>query len=185
MPPPRPRVVAWLGLGVGLLATAAAPALADVVVLKNGLVYRGSVDKEPPVVQVFDSLKRVVIRDTKVQKIDGNDAPEKLERFLPQQPLEVHAGAMPPYAINIQATPWDETGRRTFKYLGPRMKKPLTMTQGIIALDPQTIRYRGIDGFWQGQALTTQVPKASVLASRSSASSTRGTRTTASGSSGS
>ena len=153
-------------------------ALGDVVVLKNGMVYRGEVDKDVPLVHIYDGLKRVLVRETKVQKIDQADAPEKLEQFLPQQPLKVHAGEMPATAIILPATPWDESGRRTFKYIGPRSKKTITMTQGIIALNPSTVRFRGIDNFWQGQIATSEVPKSSIL-SLLWASSTRPTRTIA------
>ncbi len=145
-----------IGIGPG--------ARGDVVVLKNGMVYRGEVDKDVPIVHIYDGLRRVLVRDTKVRKIDDQDAPEKLEQFLPQQPLSIHAGEMPATAIILQATPWDDTGRRTFKYIGPRSKKTITMTQGIIAINPTFARYRGIDGFWNGQIATSQIPKPSVLA---------------------
>ena len=62
------------------------------------------------------------MRDSKVAaKVDGNDALDQLEQFLPQQPLEVHADAQAPTAaINIQASPWDETPPADLQdYVGP------------------------------------------------------------------
>jgi pimeloyl-ACP methyl ester carboxylesterase len=160
----RARVRVLIMMASALATIAGGAALGDLVVMKNGMIYRGEVDKDVPLVHIYDGLKRVLVRESKVQKIDTADAPEKLEQFLPQQPLDVHAGQMPQTAIILSATPWDESGRRTFKYIGPRSKKPITMTQGIIALNPQTVRFRGIDNFWQGQLATSQVPKASILA---------------------
>jgi pimeloyl-ACP methyl ester carboxylesterase len=151
-------------LAAGLVSPASRGALGDVVVLKNGMVYRGESDKDVPLVHIYDGLKRVLVRETKVQKIDTQDSPEKLEQFLPQQPLKIQGGEMPATAIILQATPWDETGRRTFKYIGPRSKKTIAMTQGIIALNPVSARFRGIDAHWQGQIATSQIPKPSVLA---------------------
>jgi hypothetical protein len=150
-------------LGIATLATFATAAVADDVVLKNKLVYRGTVDRDNTLRQISDGLKRIIIRDSKIEKINPGDAYRNLERFQIVQPLTVHAGAMPTVAIGIQATPWDEKGRRQFSYYGPRSKTPVVMTQAINDLGPHMVRYRGIDGFWVGQTATSQVPRSVVI----------------------
>jgi pimeloyl-ACP methyl ester carboxylesterase len=160
----RRRGLALAALLTGMMTVSAPWLLADVVTLKNGTVYRGLVDKDVPLVQIYDGLKRIVVRETKVAQINQADAPEKLEQFLPKQPLKVIAGQMPAYAHQIQTTPWDDSGRRTFTYEGPRSKKLITMTQGIYSLNPSIAKFAGIDGLWQGQIATSQIPKKSVLA---------------------
>ena len=58
--PARPVVAAVLfASSFGILALARA----DSVILKNGIVYRGAVDKDNTILWVYDGLKRVVVRD--------------------------------------------------------------------------------------------------------------------------
>jgi len=148
---------------LAVLATVAAAASGDDVLLKNKLLYRGAVDKDNTLRQVSDGLKRVVIRDSKIEKITPSDPYRGLERFLISQPLQVHAGAMPLYAVGVQSSPWDEKARRSFSYIGPKSSTPVKMTQAINDLGPFMVRYRGIDGFWVGQSVTRQVPREVVL----------------------
>ena len=145
-----------------LLALATA-ATADDVLLKNKLLYRGSVDRDNTLRQVSDGLKRVIIRDSKIEKITPSDPYRNLERFAIVQPLEVHAGAMPLFAYNVEATPWNEKGRRQFSYYGPKAKARVEMLQAINDLGPHMIKFRGVDGFWVGQVSTNEVPKPIIL----------------------
>ncbi len=135
----------------------------DTVTLKTGAVYKGMVDKDGTLVQIYDNegLKRVVLRDSKVASI-VSDSPPKQERFQLVQ-MTIHAGEMPPFAIAIKSTPWDEFGRRKFSYIGTKSGKPLEMTQAINELGPQSVRFRGVDGFWVAKLATSQVPKEVVL----------------------
>jgi hypothetical protein len=160
----------WPGLFLAVLALcqAAAPAgVIDTVVMKNGIVYKGDVDKDPPIVQVFDGLRRVVVRETQVAKINEAAESEKLEQFNPVQPMSIQGGSMPVAAINIEASPWDLSGRRSFRYEGASvnaiLKKPIVMTQAIYGFNPVTTHIRGVNGFWQGQIPTSQVPKPVIL----------------------
>jgi dienelactone hydrolase len=136
----------------------------DTVTLKNGIVYRGIVDRDNTIVFVFDGLKRIVLRDSKIEKIESDASTRNLERFSLVQPLEVHAGSSPSVAYGIESTPWDEFGRRTFSYIGSKSAKPITMKQAINELGPFMVRYRGVDGFWpDGKVATGQVPRDVVL----------------------
>ncbi len=146
-----------------MLAVIASAATGDDVLLKNKTLYRGAVDKDNTLRQISDGLKRIIIRDSKIEKITPNDSLRGLERFQIVQPLEVHAGAMPTVAIGVQATPWNDKGRRQFSYYGPRSKSPVVMTQAINDLGPYMVRFRGVDGFWVGQVTTKQVPKPVVI----------------------
>ena len=166
--PPRParripRPGARLVAAVLVLTLPPVAAFADAVVLKTGIVYRGTVDRDNTIVQIFDSLKRIILRDTKVAKFDS-EANESFEVFPLDQPLSVHGGAMPSSVVSVKASPWDKFGRRSFAYVGPKLGKSIRMTQAIMELGPKTCRIRGVDGFWTGQLPTSQIPKESVLA---------------------
>ena len=147
---------------MGLVAIATADARGDEVITKNKLVYRGTVDKDNTLRIISDLIKRVVIRDSKIERIIPKDSFGAFEPFQIVQPMEVHGGSMPSSAVGIASTPWDAKGRRNFRYLGPRLK-PVAMTQAINVLGPRVYGYRGIDGFWKGQGLTSQVPREVVL----------------------
>ena len=75
------------------------------------------------------------------------------------QPLVVHAGSMPKEVLSVQAGPWNEKGRRPFRYVGSKSPRPTSMEQAIIEIGPHVVKYRGVDGFWLGQMATTQVPR--------------------------
>ncbi len=140
-------------------------AMADTVTLKTGVVYRGEVDKDNTIVSVFDpdGLKRVIFRDSKIARTDPETGKRAVEHFAIEQPLVVHAGEMPSAAVAVKAGPWDKTGRRTFRYVGPRGGRPVEMTQAIIDLGPRVCKIRGVDGFWVSQVSTSQVPRSVVL----------------------
>jgi dienelactone hydrolase len=138
---------------------------ADRVVMKNGLVYvsQGPPDKDNSLLYIWDGLKRVVVRDSKKDKIiPGNDY-RTGERFQLIQPITVHAGSMPKEVLSVEARPWDDRGRRDFRYLGSKSNRTLRMEQAIIEVGPHIVRYRGIDGFWVGVVETSQVPHAVIL----------------------
>ena len=164
VPSARSRPVAALFLA-GLAAFAAsglATARGDTVVLKNGTVLRGTVDRDNTLVFVSDNLKRTIFYNSKIARIDSDTGFSQLERFALVQPLDVHVGVAPAAAVNIQATPWDAKGRRMFRYVNNK-QRPVEMQQAINELGPYLTRFRGIDGFWQGQVSTSQVPRSVVL----------------------
>ena len=138
------------------------PARGDSVLLKNGTVYRGTIDKDNTLVFVSDNLKRIVFYNSKIAKIEADPGFSRLERFALIQPLEVHAGVQPAAAVGIQTTPWDAKGRRLFRYINNK-QRPVEMQQAIHELGPYMTKFRGIDGFWQGQISTGQVPHSVVL----------------------
>ncbi|WZO99641.1 PHB depolymerase family esterase [Isosphaeraceae bacterium EP7] len=138
-------------------------ARADIVTLKNGTVLKGAVDKDNTVVSVFDGLKRVIVRDTKIAKTDPEATYANAESFRFIQPLEKHAGSMPRYAIGIKAGPWSDRARRSYQYVGPKSSKPVAMTQAIIDLGPRISKLRGVDEFWTGQIPTSTLPRDVVM----------------------
>ena len=109
---------------------------ADSVIMKNGIVYRGigAPDRDNTLVYISDGLKRVVVRDSKIEKIEANNAFRTGEKFQLVQPMTVHGGVMPEEVISVEAGPWNERGRRSFRYLGSRANKPIQMEQAIIEL---------------------------------------------------
>lgn len=148
---------------VTALAWAGPPARGDTIVLKNGAVYRGKVDRDKPLLWVYDGLKRVVLYDSKVARIESDAALDNLEGFTIEQPLVVHGGSMPREVISVTASPWNDRGRRSFAYEGSRVGKVIRMEQAINWIDPHKVKLRGVDGFWLGQLSTSQVPREVVL----------------------
>jgi hypothetical protein len=146
------------------VAGAVGPVRGDVIKLKDGTVLQGVIDRDGTMVQIFDheGLRRIVLRSTKVESARSEAAP-RAERFQLVQPLTRHAGEMPPFAVNIEATPWDASGRRKFRYVGTKSGKPIEMTQAINDLGPYAVKYRGVDEFWLGGVATSQVPKSVIL----------------------
>ncbi len=138
----------------------------DTVIMKNGLVFtsQGAPDKDNSLVYIWDGLKRVIVRDSKIEKILPDNAFRTGERFQLIQPIVVHAGAMPREVLSVKTGPWDDRGRREFRFIGSRPDRPVSMEQAIIEIGPHVVRYRGIDGFWLGVVETDQVPRPVVMA---------------------
>ncbi|MCA1686043.1 MAG: alpha/beta hydrolase [Planctomycetia bacterium] len=145
------------------LFAVAPTARGDSVVLNNGIVYRGTVDRDKPLLWVYDGLKRVALRDSKVRKIESDASYRNLEVFKLEQPLVVHAGAMPREVIRVAPSPWNDRGRRAFAYEGSRPGKVVRMEQAINEMGPYLVKVRGVDGYWQSQLATTQVPRDVIL----------------------
>jgi dienelactone hydrolase len=138
--------------------------VSDTITMKNGIVYRsqGSPDKDGTLVFLWDGLKRTVIRDSKIERIVGDSAFRMGEKFQIVQPLVVHGGTMPKEVISVQAGPWNDKGRRSFRYVGANPNRPVSMEQALIEIGPHLVKYRGVDGFWLGQLATSQVPRAVI-----------------------
>jgi dienelactone hydrolase len=137
-------------------------ASADTILLKNGTAIRGTLDQDNTLAFVSDNLKRTIFYNSKIAKVESDTGVSKFERFALVQPMEVHVGTQPPAAASIQSTPWDAKGRRRFRYVNNKAKT-VEMQQAINELTPQMTRFRGIDGFWQGQVATSQVPRPVIL----------------------
>ncbi|MDE2507207.1 MAG: hypothetical protein KGM43_08360, partial [Planctomycetota bacterium] len=45
-------------------STAIPAARGDIVIMKNGEIHRGKIEKDNTLVYIFDGMKRVVVRDT-------------------------------------------------------------------------------------------------------------------------
>jgi pimeloyl-ACP methyl ester carboxylesterase len=141
------------------------PCRGDSVIMKNGIVYRGigAPDRDNTLVYISDGLKRVVVRDSKVEKIEANNAFRTGEKFHLDQHIVVHGGLMPTAVVSVDAGPWNELGRRSFRYVGSKLNKTISMEQAIIDIGPHIVKFRGIDGFWVGLIETNQVPRPSMI----------------------
>ena len=91
-----PSGLAVVGLAILALAAPATTAGADTILLKNGTVFRGTVDRDNTLVFVSDNLKRIIFYYSKIAKIDPDAGFSKHERFALVQPLDVHVGVQPP-----------------------------------------------------------------------------------------
>jgi pimeloyl-ACP methyl ester carboxylesterase len=164
----NPGVKGWVCVSLAGLVLSFAGLTAsrgDSVIMKNGIVYRsqGAPDRDNTLLYISDGLKRVVVRDSKVERIDANNAFRTGEKFQLVQPMSVHGGIQPDEVISVKTGPWNERGRRPFEYVS-RTSKPIRMEQAIIEIGPHVARFRGVDGFWVGQVDINQVPHESVMA---------------------
>jgi pimeloyl-ACP methyl ester carboxylesterase len=159
----QPFAARLLAASVILVVAVALPtALGDSVVLKNGTTLRGYLDKDNTLAFVIDNLKRTIFYNSKIDHVVADAGFSKLERFQLIQPLDKHVGIQPSVAVNIEATPWDEKGRRDFRYMNNN-QRVVQMKQAIHEIGPFLCRFRGIDGFWQGQVATSQIPRPVIL----------------------
>lgn len=163
--PSRNRPFWLVAFPVAALLLPAAAARADTVVMKNGMTYRtvGPPDRDNTLMFLWDGVKKIVVRDTKVDHVSPDGSLRTGETFSLVQPLTVHGGVMPKDVVAVNAEPWDEKGRRQFQYLGVRGGKPVVMEQAINEIGQNVVRYRGVDGFWKGQVDISQVPRSSIL----------------------
>ncbi len=100
-----------LTIAAGALAVLGACAVrGDDVYMKNGLVYKGTVDKDNTLRQISDGLKRVVVRDSKIARVVPRDSYRRFEAFGIDQPIEVHSGVMPSAAYGIVVDPLGREG---------------------------------------------------------------------------
>jgi pimeloyl-ACP methyl ester carboxylesterase len=138
-------------------------ARADTVTMKNGIIYRcqGAPDRDNTLVYIWDGLRRIVVRDSKIDRITADNSFRTGEMFKLDQPMTVHGGLMPTDVVRVEASQWNEKGRRHFQYVGPRTKK--SMEQAIIEISPHRVTYRGIDGFWRGHLATSTVPREVIV----------------------
>jgi len=159
----KPWACSVLFLFPWILCTAAT-IQGDTITLKNGMVYlsQGAPDKDATLVYIWDGLKKTVIRDSKIERVVGDNTYRTGEKFSLTQPMTVHAGAMPKEVLSVQAGPWNENGQRSFRYVGSKKPRTTSMEQAIIEIGPHVVKYRGVDGFWLGQVATKQVPRAVV-----------------------
>ncbi|WP_337175050.1 PHB depolymerase family esterase [Paludisphaera sp.] len=164
----RSRTRGGLAFAPACLAMISAFALgagADTVIMKNGVSYRtvAAPDRDgETLLYLWDGTKKIVVRDSKVDRVIADNSLRTGEKFSLVQPLTVHAGAMPREVVSVAAEPWDEKGRRKFRYIG-RSSKPVVMEQAINEIGPHVVRFRGVDGFWQGQAATRAIPRDVLL----------------------
>ncbi|MGP0066843.1 MAG: hypothetical protein ACLQGP_25040, partial [Isosphaeraceae bacterium] len=148
------------------LSLASTACRGDSVIMKNGMVYpsQGTPDKDYSLVYIWDGLKRVIVRDSKIDKVIADNAFRTGERFKLIQPIIKHGGEMPREVLRVEAGAWDDRGRRQFRYLGSRSTRPLSMEQAIIEISPHSVQYRGIDGFWLGVEELNRVPRPVIMA---------------------
>src|SRR3954470_21692991 len=116
-------------LAVVLPMFAAVAAFGDNIVMRNGLVSRGAAHQDNTLVYIFDGLKQVVVRDSKIAKRVPDSSFNNKEVFKLEQPLVQHAGVMPREAFDIKASPWNDRGRRSFEYASARSTRPVSMEQ--------------------------------------------------------
>jgi hypothetical protein len=132
--------------------------------MKNDLVYQGIVHKDDTIVAITDGLKRTIVRDTKIAKIESDPGLRNLETFQLEQPIEIRTGAtaMPSVIMGVKAAPWDEYGQRGFSYLNAKLR-PVKLTQAIVEMTPHLVKVRGLNAAWLSTLSLSQVPRPVTL----------------------
>ena len=85
-------------------------------------------------------LKRVVVRDSKIERIEANNAFRAGEKFQARPAAGRACRLMPKDVVSVEAGPWDDRGRRPFRYVGSRLNKPIRMEQAIIEIGPHVVK---------------------------------------------
>ncbi len=154
------RLFAWNVLTALVFLAAPAFCRGDTVVMKSGVVYRciGAPDRDNTLVYIWDGVKRIKVRDSRIERVEASNAYRGGETFKLVQPLVVHGGLMPTDVVSVETGPWDERGRRPFRY-SPNLTKSIHMEQAIIEIGPHVAKFRGVDGFWVGVIETAQIPR--------------------------
>lgn len=158
---PIRRVVIPL-IAIGFFWLALPPIRADLVRMKNDLVYRGLVHHEDTIYQINDGIKRVIVRDSKVAKFERDTSLRTLESFHLEQPVEPRGGPMPDFVLGVKAAPFDEYGQRGFSYVNTK-QRPFKLTQGIVDMNPHFVKVQGLTSSWQAPLATSRVGKPVIL----------------------
>ena len=81
-----------------------ASARADSIQMKNGIVYKsmGQPDKDGTLVYIWDGVKKVVVRDSKIERMVGDNAFRTGEKFQLVQPLVKYM----PGRCRRKSSPW-------------------------------------------------------------------------------
>ena len=111
---------------------------------------------------ISDGLKRVVVRDSKIERIEANNAFRTGEKFQLVQPMTVHGGIMPDEVISVQAGPVERARPPLVPVLLRRPNKPIRMEQAIIEIGPHIARFRGDRRLLGRPDRNNQVPRESV-----------------------
>lgn len=156
------RLVALL---LAALLPPAAAVRADSVVMKTGQTFQTirPPDRDNTLMFLWDGLKKVVVRDSKVERVIPDGSLRTGEKFSLVQPMTVHGGVMPKDVLRVVDEPWNDKGRRQFQYYGAKGGRPVSMEQAINEIDQYSVRYRGVDGFWKGRIAISQVPRPVIL----------------------
>jgi len=157
------RPIARVLIAIAVIGTPAIPSRGDSVVLKNGVVYRGVLDRDNTIVWVYDGLKRIVVRDSKIARIESDASYRNLEVFQDRAAADRPRRPDAQGDLEHQAGALEQPRRRAFTYEGSRIGKTARMEQAINEMGPHLVKIRGVDGYWQSQLATSQVPRQIIL----------------------
>lgn len=152
------RTTAW----VWLLLLAASSATADTVRMKNDLTYRGTVHHDETLYSITDGIKRTLVRDSKVARVESDTGVRAVETFQLDQPSDIRGGVSPNYILGVTASDWDEFGQRSFSYYNGK-QRPAKMTQAIVEMSPHVVKIRGMTAPFQSVLGLEQVPRPVIL----------------------
>ena len=141
------RVLVWRTFVAGAcILSAWTDGRGDSVIMKSGIVYR-----EPGCTRSGQHAGLHLGRLEAGRGARLEDRADRGEQRISDR-REVSAGAADGRARRAHAQgsgerarpgPWNERGRRSFRYIGSRLNKPIRMEQAIIEIGPHIVKYSG------------------------------------------
>ena len=143
---------------------AAAACRGDSVIMKSGIVLPslGAPDRDNTLVYIWDGVKRVKVRDSRIERVEANNAFRGGRDFKLVQPLVVHGGLMPTDVVSVEAGPWDDAAAGNFD-TSARTEQADSNGAGDHRARTACLRVCGVDGFWVGVVETGQLPGEVVI----------------------
>lgn len=139
---------------------------ADKFTMKTGETYIGHYEREGVIAGAFDGLKRTLFRSTRMARQEPGVGSGGWESFKLIQPRKSNftSNQMPTVLAGISTEPWDEFGRRKFRYQPPRnTAKTIELTQALVELGPKAVKFRGVETYWTGQLATPNIPRQVIV----------------------
>jgi predicted esterase len=170
------RLATAILLGLSGWTGPSAPVAADELLLKDGRVLQGkpgppldSLSDQPKapdagsgirrIVFVDDDLRRTFVPERHVQQVSA-DQGQLQETFTIEQKI-LGGGRkvqnVGPRIANPPLDKFDEFGRRTFTFGGPR--GPINVIQGITLITPLWTKVEGLNFIWDMRIATSSIPR--------------------------
>lgn len=154
------------GTFIAILLAIAAPLQADKFTMKTGETYIGHYERDGVIAGAYDGVKRTLFRSTRMARQEPGVGSGGWESFKLIQPRKsnFNSNQMPTVLTGIAAEPWDEFGRRKFRYQPPRnAAKTIELTQALVEIGPKAVKFRGVETYWSGQLATSNVPRPVIV----------------------
>jgi len=135
----------------------------DLVLLKDGRVLQGVVERDNVFFIVADSMRRITLRRNWVASTDPAPNPPTPADIRLFHANMVQGGDMPEFALNFKVGQWNAELRREVSYVGTRDGRATEFIQAVHLLGPKVCEIRGLNRFWKANHATSEIPKELIL----------------------